>query len=107
MAVGDGLDLAELERLLPFHVTGTLNNRDARRVERGLSVFPELALRIRQIQRERMAIARLGDNLGSPSDRVLAGVLSAAAGRCASKRRMAGCGTTAFADPSGGCMGSE
>jgi hypothetical protein len=89
MAVGDRLNSTELELLLPFHATGTLNNRDASGIELGLAVFPALARRYRQIQGERIDIVRLGDSLGKPSDRPLARLLAAVTGPCASKRRMA------------------
>ncbi len=89
MAIGDSLDSVELELLLPFHATGTLNNRDASCIERGLAVLPGLAQRYRQIQSEHSEIVRLGDSLGNPSDRPLARLLAAVTGPCASKRRMA------------------
>jgi hypothetical protein len=89
MAGADGLDSAELELLLPFHATGTLSNRDASCIERGLAAVPALAERYRQIQSERVEIVRLGDSLGNPSDRPLARLLATVTGSCASKRRMA------------------
>lgn len=89
MAVGDRLNSTELELLLPFHATGTLNNRDASSIELGLAAFPALARRYQQIQCERIDIVRLGDRLGKPSGRPLARLLAAVTDPCASKRRMA------------------
>ena len=89
MAAGKRLNSTELELLLPFHATGTLNNRDACSIERGLAALPALARRYRHIQCERIDIVRLGDSLGKPSDRALARLMAAVADPCASKRRMA------------------
>ncbi|MEZ5786066.1 MAG: hypothetical protein R3D62_06250 [Xanthobacteraceae bacterium] len=95
MAVGDRLsstdfrNATELELLLPFHATGTLSDRDAGSIDRGLATFPALARRYRKIQCERIDIVRVGDSLGRPSDRAFARLMAAVTDRCASKRRMA------------------
>lgn len=107
MAVGECFDLVELERLLPFHATGTLNKRDAGCVERGLAALPQLTMRFLQIQHERNEIACLSDGLGYPSARPLTRLLGAVAGSCASKRRTTADETVACRPFGSGCVSAD
>lgn len=95
MAAEDCLDQTDTELMLPFHVTGTLNKRDASCIEYDLAERPGLARCYQQIQNERQAIMRLADSLGYPSDRPLTQILTAISWLCASNRRMPHAGTSA------------
>lgn len=59
----------ELELLLPFHAAGTLNARDARRVEEALARDPALARQYAAIQEEFAETILLNESLGAPSAR--------------------------------------
>lgn len=61
----------ELEALLPWHATGTLNARDARRVEDALARDPALAKQYAVIQDEYAATIHLNESLGAPSARAM------------------------------------
>ena len=61
----------ELEALLPFHAAGTLNLRDARRVEEALARDPDLARQYAVIQDEFAETILLNENLGAPSARAM------------------------------------
>jgi anti-sigma factor RsiW len=61
----------ELEALLPFHAAGTLNARDARRVEEALAGDPELARQYAVIQDEYAETILLNESLGAPSARAM------------------------------------
>src|ERR1700681_3433494 len=53
MTLGVGtMELEDIEGLLPWHATGTLNSRDARRVDDALKRDPELARQYAVIQDE-------------------------------------------------------
>lgn len=62
---------SELEALLPFHAAGTLNARDARRVEEALARDPELARQYAVIQDEYAETILLNESLGAPSVRAM------------------------------------
>lgn len=61
----------ELEALLPFHAAGTLNLRDARRVDEALASDPDLARQYAVIQDEYAETILLNESLGAPSSRAM------------------------------------
>ncbi len=61
----------EIELLLPWHAAGTLNARDARRVEEALARDPELARQYAVIQQEYAETIGLNETLGAPSARAM------------------------------------
>ena len=67
----------EIEMLLPWHAAGTLNARDARRVEEALARDPELARQYAVIQEEYAATIRLNESLGAPSARAMTKLFAA------------------------------
>jgi hypothetical protein len=58
---------SEIEMLLPWHAAGTLNSRDAKRVEEALNRDPELARQYAVIQEEYAETIGLNESLGAPS----------------------------------------
>jgi hypothetical protein len=62
---------SEVETLLPFHAAGTLNARDARRVEEALAGDPELARQYAVIREEYAETISLNESLGAPSVRAM------------------------------------
>jgi hypothetical protein len=62
---------SELEMLLPWHAAGTLNARDARRVEEALARDPELAKQYAVIREEYAGTIDLNESLGAPSVRAM------------------------------------
>jgi hypothetical protein len=62
---------SEIEMLLPFHAAGTLNARDARRVEEALARDPELAKQYAVIREEYAETIHLNESLGAPSARAM------------------------------------
>lgn len=62
---------SELELLLPWHAAGTLNARDARRVEEALARDPELARQYAAIREEYSETIHLNETLGAPSTRAM------------------------------------
>ncbi|THD62822.1 MAG: hypothetical protein E7813_19470 [Bradyrhizobium sp.] len=61
----------EIEMLLPWHVAGTLNARDARRVDEALARDPQLAKQYAAIRQEYAETIRLNESLGAPSARAM------------------------------------
>ena len=61
----------EIEMLLPFHAAGTLNARDARRVEEALASDPALARQYAVIREEYAETIGLNESLGAPSARAM------------------------------------
>jgi hypothetical protein len=61
----------EIEMLLPWHAAGTLNARDARRVEEALARDPELARQYVVIREEYAETIHLNESLGAPSARAM------------------------------------
>lgn len=61
----------EIELLLPWHAAGTLNARDARRVEEALARDPELAKQYAAIRGEYEETIHLNESLGAPSARAM------------------------------------
>jgi anti-sigma factor RsiW len=62
---------SDLELLLPWHAAGTLNARDARRVEEALVRDPELARQYAVIREEYAETIGLNESLGAPSARAM------------------------------------
>ena len=60
-----------IEALLPWHAAGTLNARDAARVEDALSRDPALARQYEAVREELAEAIHLNENLGAPSSRAL------------------------------------
>ena len=61
----------DIELLLPWHAAGTLNARDARRVEEALARDPELARQYAVIREEYAETIGLNETLGAPSARAM------------------------------------
>jgi hypothetical protein len=61
----------EIEELLPWHAAGTLNRRDARRVEDALARDPELSRRYELVREELGETIRVNETLGAPSARAM------------------------------------
>jgi len=62
---------SEIEMLLPWHAAGTLNARDARRVEEALARDPALARQYAVIREEYAETIHLNESLGAPSARAM------------------------------------
>ena len=62
---------SEIEALLPWHAAGTLNVREARRVEEALASDPELARQYAVIREEYAETISLNETLGAPSARAM------------------------------------
>ena len=84
---------SEIEMLLPWHAAGTLNARDARRVEEALARDPELARQYAAIREEYAETIDLNESLGAPSARAMQKLFAAidaeprASRRCRSTSR--------------------
>lgn len=61
----------EVESLLPWHAAGTLNRRDADRVEQALAGDRELARRYDLVREELAETIHLNETLGAPSARAM------------------------------------
>jgi anti-sigma factor RsiW len=62
---------SEIEMLLPWHAAGTLDARDARRVDEALARDPELARHYAVIREEYAGTIHLNESLGAPSARAM------------------------------------
>jgi anti-sigma-K factor RskA len=62
---------SEIEMLLPWHAAGTLNARDARRVEEAMARDPDLAKQYAVIREEYAETIHLNESLGAPSARAM------------------------------------
>jgi hypothetical protein len=62
---------SEIELLLPWHAAGTLNARDAKRVEEALARDPALASQYAAIREEYAETIGLNESLGAPSARAM------------------------------------
>jgi anti-sigma factor RsiW len=76
---------SEVEMLLPWHAAGTLDARDARRVDEALARDPELAKQYAVIQEEYAETIHLNENLGAPSTRAMQKLFAAIDGEPARK----------------------
>jgi anti-sigma factor RsiW len=61
----------EIEELLPWHAAGTLDPRDAQRVEAALAADAELARRFQLVREELGQTVYLNETLGAPSPRAI------------------------------------
>ncbi len=61
----------DIELLLPWHAAGTLNRRDAARVEQALANDNELASRYELVREELGEAIRVNESLGAPSARAM------------------------------------
>src|ERR1700733_9640265 len=68
---------SEIELLLPWHAAGTLNARDARRVDEALARDPELARQYAVIREEFAETISLNESLGAPSTRAMTKLFAA------------------------------
>jgi hypothetical protein len=68
---------SEIEMLLPWHAAGTLNARDARRVDEALARDPELAKQYVVIREEYAETIHLNESLGAPSARAMTKLFAA------------------------------
>jgi anti-sigma factor RsiW len=68
---------SEIELLLPWHAAGTLNPRDARRVEEALARDPELAKQYAVIREEYAGTIALNESMGAPSARAMTKLFAA------------------------------
>ena len=62
---------SDIELLLPWYAAGTLNARDARKVEEALARDPELARQYAVIREEYAGTINLNESLGAPSARAM------------------------------------
>src|SRR5258707_7847931 len=79
---------SEIELLLPFHAAGTLNARDARRVDEALASDPELARQYAVIREEYAETIHLNESLGAPSSRAMQKLFAAIDGEPVRKPSM-------------------
>ncbi len=75
----------DVEMLLPWHATGTLNAREARRVDNALARDPKLARQYAAIQEEYAQTLHFNENLGAPSARAMQKLFAAIDGEPARK----------------------
>src|SRR5258708_5643651 len=68
---------SEIEMLLPWHAAGTLNPRDARRVEEALARDPGLAKQYAVIREEYAGTTARNESLGAPSARAMTKLFAA------------------------------
>ena len=64
-------DTGDIEMLLPWHAAGSLDPRDAKRVEDALRRDPELARRYALVRQELAETIQLNESLGAPSARAM------------------------------------
>jgi anti-sigma factor RsiW len=79
---------SEIEMLLPWHAAGTLNARDAKRVDEALVRDPELARQYAVIREEYTETIGLNESLGAPSARAMTKLFAAIDGEPARKPSM-------------------
>jgi len=61
----------EIEALLPWHAAGTLNRRDAHKVEQALANDAELAIQFETVRQDLVETIGLNESLGAPSARAM------------------------------------
>ena len=76
---------SEMEMLLPWHAAGTLDARDARRVDEALARDPQLAKQYAVIREEYAETIHLNESLGAPSARAMQKLFAAIDGEPARK----------------------
>jgi hypothetical protein len=79
---------SEIEMLLPWHAAGTLDARDARRVDEALARDPELAKQYAVIREEYAETIDLNESLGAPSVRAMQKLFAAIDGEPARRPRV-------------------
>jgi anti-sigma-K factor RskA len=89
----DAREREAIEALLPWHAAGTLNRRDAERVEQALASDRELARHYDLVREELNETIHLNETLGAPSARAMEKLFAAidaeqAAGRGAGVRKL-------------------
>ena len=94
----------EIESLLPWHAAGTLNRRDAERVEQALAEDRDLAQCYELVREELAETIRLNEMLGEPSaraeDKLFASIEAEETGGTDTRRqRFGGTPTLATASP--------
>jgi len=67
----------EIEALLPWHATGTLDSTDAAEVEKALAQDKELARRFALVREEMTETILLNEALGAPSARAMENLFKA------------------------------
>jgi hypothetical protein len=82
-------EFADIQLLLPWHAAGTLNARDARRVEEALARDPELARQYAVIREEYAETIALNESLGAPSLRAIQKLFAAIDTEPERRRRLA------------------
>jgi hypothetical protein len=80
---------SEIEMLLPWHAAGTLNARDARRVEEALASDSGLARQFAVIREEYAETIHLNESLGAPSARAMQKLFAAIDGEPVRKPQLA------------------
>src|ERR1700709_1445547 len=78
---------SEIEMLLPWHAAGTLNPRDARRIEEALARDPDLAKQYAVIREEYAETIALNEPLVEPSARAVHKLFAAIDGGRALRKR--------------------
>jgi hypothetical protein len=73
---------SEIEMLLPWYATGTLNSGDFRKVDEALARDPELARQYVMIREEYAATVDLNERLGVPSARAVLQLFAAIDADC-------------------------
>jgi anti-sigma factor RsiW len=74
---GDEVQRAEIEKLLPWYVTGRLDSHDVNKVARFLREHPDVAARIDLIRAEREHTIQVNEALGYPPPNMLRRLLQA------------------------------
>ncbi len=69
--VDDKVPESDIDALLPWHAAGTLDRRDAQRVERALASDPALAERYALVREELSETIHLNESLGAPPPRTM------------------------------------
>lgn len=79
-----------IEALLPWHAAGTLNRRDAQRVEQALASDQDLARQYAAVREELAETIRLNESLGAPSARAMEKLFAAIDAEAPRKARSLG-----------------
>jgi hypothetical protein len=77
MTIDKANEREEIESLLPWHAAGTLNRRDAQRVEQALAQDTELARQYESVREELGETIRFNESLGAPSARAMHKLMAA------------------------------
>ena len=81
-------DREDLEALLPWHAAGTLNRRDAERVEKALAGDRDLARHLELVREELHETIHLNESLGAPSARAMEKLFAAIEAEPARRAKM-------------------